>query len=429
MFKATTMYIQSITPKIAAGLLSLSLLAGGTIIQPQRVQAAAVQVADPEVIYIVQRGDTLYSIAKRYGTTVQAVMSYNSLGSTTIYVGQRLLIPVATSPQSPSEPILYVVQPDDTLSGIARRYNSTVSAIKQSNGLSGDTIYVGQRLLVPIGTNVPNPPTPPPPSSSTAERIQFRSGATSDTRGGYTSAIAPKRYVLRAAAGQQMTVALKTTSAFVHLVIVAPNSGLLVTSDRALQSWTGELPLDGDYTVEVRNNGQGNADFGITVTILGRTSSSVPCLATSPVRRTYVDPDKQYCLLYPSAFQLKDAAIGRIGIYGPPLDQTSEPVFAAVMIYNEGPANGTSLEEVVNIYVQNHAEGAVAARQPTTLGGEAAIRVAGLPGRTGSRHIFVVHAGMVYHLSFYPVDPAFPQVATDMQTLWQTVMESFSFMR
>ena len=306
---------------------------------------------------------------------------------------------------------------------------STVSAIKQSNGLSGDTIYVGQRLLVPIGTNVPNPPTPPPPSSSTAERIQFRSGATSDTRGGYTSAIAPKRYVLRAAAGQQMTVALKTTSAFVHLVIVAPNSGLLVTSDRALQSWTGELPLDGDYTVEVRNNGQGNADFGITVTILGRTSSSVPCLATSPVRRTYVDPDKQYCLLYPSAFQLKDAAIGRIGIYGPPLDQTSEPVFAAVMIYNEGPANGTSLEEVVNIYVQNHAEGAVAARQPTTLGGEAAIRVAGLPGRTGSRHIFVVHAGMVYHLSFYPVDPAFPQVATDMQTLWQTVMESFSFMR
>src|SRR5215213_7573711 len=78
----------------------------GVIVAAPVVQAAPVQVADPETVYIVQRGDTLSAIARRYGVTVQALMAYNSLQSTTIYVGQRLLIPVA----SPGTPTTYVVQ-------------------------------------------------------------------------------------------------------------------------------------------------------------------------------------------------------------------------------------------------------------------------------------------------------------------------------
>lgn len=260
------MNTQSLMQKAAAGLLALSLLLGNAVIQPATVHAAPIAVADPEIIHVVQRGDTLYAIANRYGITVQALSSYNSLTSTTIYVGQRLLIPVANAPQAPSGPITYVVQPSDTLSGIARRYNTTVAAIKQYNGLRHDTIYVGQQLQVPVGTNIPNP-APLPPPTGTVERIQFRPGATSDTRGGNSSAIEPKRYVLWAAAGQAMTVQLKTVSAHLYLTVLTPDGTNLAASDGALQHWTGNLPVSGDYVVEVRHSGTGLADFGITVTI------------------------------------------------------------------------------------------------------------------------------------------------------------------
>lgn len=260
------MKTQSIIQTIAASLLSLSLLVGGTMMQQRSVQAATVQVADPEIIYTVVRGDTLYAIARRYNTTVSELMRYNSLSSTLIYVGQRLLIPVANVPQGPSEPIVYVVQPGDTLSGIARRYNTTVVAIKQYNGLNRDTIYVGQRLQVPVGTNVPNPP-PPPPTPGTVERIQFRPGANSDTRGGAVSASDPRRYVLWAAAGQQMSVQLKTTSVHLNFFLFTPSGENLAVNGGGMQAWSGRLPLSGDYVVEVRHSGTGLADYGITVTV------------------------------------------------------------------------------------------------------------------------------------------------------------------
>jgi hypothetical protein len=54
--------------------------------------------------------------------------------------------------------------------------------------------------------------------------------------------------------------------------------------------------------------------------------------------------------------------------------------------------------------------------------------VEGGPGRTKSRQIFALHEGIVYHLTFYPVDEAFPQAAPDEEELWQTVTTSFSLL-
>lgn len=98
------------------------------------------------VVYVVRRGDTLFSIARRYGTTVGAIMAANGLTSSTIYTGQRLLIPTSAAPPPY---IIHVVRPGDTLFSIARRYGTTVGAIMAANGLRDTTIYVGQRLRIP----------------------------------------------------------------------------------------------------------------------------------------------------------------------------------------------------------------------------------------------------------------------------------------
>jgi LysM repeat protein len=107
-------------------------------------------------VHVVQRGDTLYSIARRYGTTVQAIMSANGLSNRNfIWVGQRLTIPGTSGGGSSSSGGtatrgVYVVSRGDTLYSIARRYGTSVQAIMNANGLrNGNFIWVGQRLTIP----------------------------------------------------------------------------------------------------------------------------------------------------------------------------------------------------------------------------------------------------------------------------------------
>ena len=89
------------------------------------------------------RNDTLYSIARKYGTTVNEIMEYNSLPSTTLTVGEILYIPNTNSY------INYYVQPNDTLYSIARENNTTVDAIKSLNNLTSNVLRINQLLLLP----------------------------------------------------------------------------------------------------------------------------------------------------------------------------------------------------------------------------------------------------------------------------------------
>ncbi|HOB42518.1 MAG: LysM peptidoglycan-binding domain-containing protein [Bacillota bacterium] len=100
--------------------------------------------------YIVRSGDTLYLIARRFGTTVEAIRRTNNLTTDIISVGQVLFLPGPTG----APPIIgtdYVVQPGDTLFLIARRFGTTVQAIMSANNLTSTNIYVGQRLRIPGG--------------------------------------------------------------------------------------------------------------------------------------------------------------------------------------------------------------------------------------------------------------------------------------
>lgn len=120
------------------------------------------QPAAADTLYVVQRGDTLASIARRYNTTIGVLMQLNNIvNPNLIYVGQQLLIP-DNKPGSSYQ--LHTVQRGDTLKNIATRYNTTVTILAQLNQISNiNLIYVGQVLLIPSGNPVVTPAASPTP--------------------------------------------------------------------------------------------------------------------------------------------------------------------------------------------------------------------------------------------------------------------------
>ncbi len=97
--------------------------------------------------YCIQPGDSLYLIAVKYGITVSSIMQSNGLWSTTIIPGQTLKItPKNTAPTVSS---VYTVCSGDTLYLIAQRFGTTVDALKSANNLSSSYLPVGRQLVIP----------------------------------------------------------------------------------------------------------------------------------------------------------------------------------------------------------------------------------------------------------------------------------------
>jgi LysM repeat protein len=102
--------------------------------------------------YTVQPGDTLYSIAKRYGTTVETLAALNNIvNPSRIRAGLVLQISgTAPPPQPPQGDIVYVVQPGENLFRIALRHNMSYLYLAAYNNIANpNDIYVGQTILIP----------------------------------------------------------------------------------------------------------------------------------------------------------------------------------------------------------------------------------------------------------------------------------------
>ncbi len=105
--------------------------------------------------YVVQPGDTLYSIARRYGLSSEELALYNNITNPNLIpVGQVLRIPAGgaaiPSPQPAGGVIVHRVQPGDNLFRIALRYNMSYLYLASYNGISNPhTIYVGQEIRIP----------------------------------------------------------------------------------------------------------------------------------------------------------------------------------------------------------------------------------------------------------------------------------------
>ena len=95
--------------------------------------------------YVVKKGDTLYSIARTYNTSVDKLKEINNLTSNALAIGQVLKLPSSNA----SENVVYTVKKGDSLYSIAREYGTTVDAIKKLNNITSNTLSIGQKLLLP----------------------------------------------------------------------------------------------------------------------------------------------------------------------------------------------------------------------------------------------------------------------------------------
>lgn len=114
--------------------------------------------ADMEGYYVVQKGDTLWSIASKNNTTVSELKRINNLTSDSLSIGQLLKLPTAEAGSSSgaSTGTTYTVQKGDTLYSIAQRYNTTVDNIKLANNLTSNNLSIGQVLVIPGDADIPN---------------------------------------------------------------------------------------------------------------------------------------------------------------------------------------------------------------------------------------------------------------------------------
>jgi lipoprotein-anchoring transpeptidase ErfK/SrfK len=116
-------------------------------------------------VHIVQPGETLSHIAKRYGVSMAALAQANGIANPNlVYAGQRLIVPGAGGAAAPAASGgVHIVQAGENLSTIAARYGVSLNGLARANAiLNPNHIYVGQRLIITSGAPAPAGPVAPP---------------------------------------------------------------------------------------------------------------------------------------------------------------------------------------------------------------------------------------------------------------------------
>lgn len=128
---------------------SVELLQEGNALSSDVIKAGQ-QLEVPPVneagVYFVKKGDTLFSLAKKYGVTIKELMKENKLAAESIYIGQALSVPTHVYDLHEG---MYVVNPGDTLFNISQRFDVSLKELKEANGLKQDMVLIGQKLMIP----------------------------------------------------------------------------------------------------------------------------------------------------------------------------------------------------------------------------------------------------------------------------------------
>ena len=109
--------------------------------------------------YTVKSGDSLWNIARKYGTTVNELKRLNNLTSDNLSIGQVLRVPSSEADSEGGTSITnqtYTVKSGDSLWNIANRYGTTVNQLKSLNGLTTNNLAIGQKLLIPTNNQTAN---------------------------------------------------------------------------------------------------------------------------------------------------------------------------------------------------------------------------------------------------------------------------------
>jgi membrane-bound lytic murein transglycosylase D len=141
----------------------------------------------PRMIHTVRSGDSLYAIARKYGSSVSVISQANALRGSLIRPGQQLIVPrfgsasasFVDQPQRTADNGVYVVQRNDTLWDIARGFSVSVDSLCAANGLlRNDVIRPGQRLEIPDQSSTPPDRAPRQPPRDSGTTYSVRTGDT-----------------------------------------------------------------------------------------------------------------------------------------------------------------------------------------------------------------------------------------------------------
>lgn len=110
-------------------------------------------------LYTIRAGDTLFALAQRFNTTVQAIINANpGIDPNSLQVGRIICIPVAPGPGPCPGGFFYTIQAGDTYFSLARRFNVTVDQLIQANpGVNPDALRIGQQICIPTRPPGPGP--------------------------------------------------------------------------------------------------------------------------------------------------------------------------------------------------------------------------------------------------------------------------------
>lgn len=97
-----------------------------------------------ESIYVVKKGDNLWSIAQKHSMTIAELKAINNLTTDVIYPNQQLTLVLPTSSEN-----YYLVQPGDSLWKISQHSGTSINTLRALNAITGDVIYPNQRILLP----------------------------------------------------------------------------------------------------------------------------------------------------------------------------------------------------------------------------------------------------------------------------------------
>jgi LysM repeat protein len=248
------------------------------VLLTQMLFAAAPVYAQSNVIHIVKRGETLFSIARHYGVTVEAICVANNIADPSrIYAGQRLVIPThdvssapATAGALAAAGATHTVQPGENLYRIALRYGTTVKALAELNGIyNPGHIAVGQKLIIP------GSPTAP----TVAYQPQHASESHTVQRGETLSAIA-HRYGVTIWTLVQVNSIANPAVIFPGQVLVIPQTGggssapapaaggggkriLIDISEQHLYAYQGDVLIYSFVVSTGMNNGTRTGNFRV----------------------------------------------------------------------------------------------------------------------------------------------------------------------
>ena len=128
--------------------LESNILLPGDIL---KIPIAIIEQKKPNdyIIYTIKKGDNLYDIAKKYNITLQDLVNFNEKATTMLQIGDQILIPIKNN----NDNLTYVVKPKDTLYNIAKRYDIDVNNLMNINNLKDNIIQIGQELIIPNTSN------------------------------------------------------------------------------------------------------------------------------------------------------------------------------------------------------------------------------------------------------------------------------------